>query len=59
MKKLVSALLAAVLAASLCVPVLAAEGSLEKVNTYTPGQFTDVTADLWCAANVQTMNMAS
>lgn len=53
MKKIISALLAAALAASLCVPALAAEGKLEKVNTYTPGQFTDVTADLWCAANVQ------
>ena len=50
MKKLVSGLLAV----SLCVPVLAAEGGLQKVNTYTPGQFTDVPADLWCAANVQT-----
>ena len=53
MKKFVSLLLAAVLAASLGVTALAAGGSLKKVNTYTPGQFTDVTADLWCAANVQ------
>lgn len=54
MKKVVSVLLAAVLAVSLCVSALAAESGLEKVNEYTPGQFTDVPADLWCAANVQT-----
>lgn len=54
MKKLVSGLLAAVLAAALCVPTLAAEGGLQKVNTYAPGQFTDVPIDLWCADNIQT-----
>ena len=53
MKKVISGLLAAVLAASLCVPALAA-GGFEKVNSYTPGQFTDVPADLWCADNVRT-----
>ena len=54
MKKWMSLILTAALAASLCVPAMAAGGKFEKVNTYTPGQFTDVPEDLWCAGNVQT-----
>lgn len=54
MKKLISMFLASVLAVALCVPVLAAGGKLQKIHDYTPGQFWDVPADLWCAANVQT-----
>ena len=54
MKKWMSLILAAALAASLCVPAMAAGGTFEKVNTYTPGQFTDVPEDLWCADNVRT-----
>lgn len=52
MKKLVSMLLAAVLSAALALPVCAAEA--KKVNTYTPGQFTDVPPGSWCADHVKT-----
>lgn len=54
MKKLLALLLALAMAAALCVPALAADIKFNKVNTYTPGQFTDITADAWCADNVQT-----
>lgn len=53
MKKIISCFTATALIFSLSIPALAA-GGFEKVNTYTPGQFTDVPADLWCADNVQT-----
>jgi len=52
-KKIISCFAATALIFSLSIPALAA-GGFEKVNTYTPGQFTDVPADLWCADNVQT-----
>ena len=52
MKKTLSFLLALVLAAGLVLPASALEA--EKVNTYTPGQFTDVPEGSWCAAGVQT-----
>lgn len=54
MKKCVSLLLTAILLVTLTAPALAAEGRFQKVNTYTSGQFTDVPAGAWCAANVQT-----
>ena len=54
MKKWISLMLAAALAAALCAPALAAGGGFERVNAYTPGQFTDVPEDLWCADNVRT-----
>lgn len=54
MKRLLSLLLALLMAAVFCVPAAAAGSGLKKVNGYTPGQFTDVPADAWCAANVQT-----
>ena len=55
MKKFTSLLLAVLVAFSLCVPAMAAEkNGFQKVNTYTEGQFSDVPADAWCAANVQT-----
>ena len=55
MKRFASLLLAVLVAFSLCVPAMAAERSgFRKVNTYTEGQFSDVPADAWCAANVQT-----
>ena len=53
MKKIISCFVTTALVFSLSIPALAA-GGFEKVNTYTPGQFTDVPADLWCAGNVQT-----
>lgn len=53
MKKHISILLSLLLALQLCLPALAASGG-KKVNTYTEGQFTDVTADTWCAGNVKT-----
>jgi len=53
MKKLVCLLLSLLLLSSLSVPALAISG-FRKVNGYTPGQFTDVPADSWCADNVQT-----
>ena len=52
MKKTLSFLLALVLAAGLVLPASALEA--EKVNTYTPGQFTDVPEGSWCAGAVQT-----
>ena len=56
MKRMLSLLLAALTAAALCLPGLAAGlDSFQKVRDYTPGQFTDVPADSWCAANVQTV----
>ena len=56
MKRVLSLLLATLTAASLCLPGLAAGlGGFQKVRDYTPGQFTDVPADSWCAANVQTV----
>lgn len=54
MKRFLSLLLALLMAAALCVPAMAAGSGFQKVNGYTPGQFTDVPADAWCAANVQT-----
>ena len=55
MKKFTSLLLAVLIVLSLSVPAMAAEKSgFQKVNTYTEGQFSDVPADAWCAANVQT-----
>ena len=53
MKRIISCFTAAALAFALAAPALAA-GGFEKVNTYTPGQFTDVPEDLWCADNVRT-----
>ena len=52
MKKLITLLLAGITALSLAVPGAAASG-LQKVNSYTPGQFTDAPDSLWCASNVQ------
>lgn len=52
MKETLSFLLALVLAAGLVLPASALEA--EKVNTYTPGQFTDVPEGSWCAGAVQT-----
>ncbi len=54
MKRFASWLLAALTMASLCIPAAAAGSKFQKVNDYTAGQFTDVPADAWCAANVQT-----
>ena len=55
MKKITSLLLAAVMLAALCVPASAAgRSNFKKVNTYVEGQFTDVPATSWCAANVRT-----
>lgn len=51
MRKWSALLLAALLAAQLSLPALAAGDG--RVNTYTEGQFTDVTADTWCAGNVK------
>ena len=54
MKKMVSMLLAVSMLASVSVSAAAASSSnFKKVNDYTPGQFTDVPADSWCAENVQ------
>lgn len=54
-RRVVSVLLAvAVCMSALTASVLAAErSSIPKVKTYTPGQFSDITEDSWCAANVQ------
>ena len=52
MKRLCSLLLALALLSALCIPAAAA--GFQKKNAYTPGQFTDVPPDSWCAANVQT-----
>lgn len=54
MKKWISLFLTAALAAVMCAQAMAAGGRFERVNDYTPGQFTDVPEDLWCADNVQT-----
>lgn len=54
MKKLTALFLALLLTAALCAPAMAAGTGFRKVNSYTPGQFTDVPDGLWCAANVQT-----
>lgn len=54
MKKLIALLCALALASSLCVPALAAGPKFQKVNDYTPGQFSDIAADAWCADNVKT-----
>lgn len=54
MKKLISSLLAMVLLAALCVPAHAAGlDNFQKVNTYSDGQFTDVSAANWYAENVE------
>ena len=54
MKKMVSMLLAVSMLASVSVSAAAASlSNFKKVNDYTPGQFTDVPADSWCAENVQ------
>ena len=53
MKRMISCLAAIAMAIALAVPALAS-GGFEQVNPYTPGQFTDVPADLWCAENVRT-----
>ena len=53
MKKLCSLLLALLLLSQLFVPALASEGGQGKVHTYTPGQFTDISSDAWCADNVR------
>ena len=54
MKKLTSLLLLPVVLLSLCVPSHAAGlDNFEKALTYQDGQFTDVGADSWCAANVR------
>lgn len=55
MKKITSLLLSLCLAFSLSVPAFASEKTLQKVNQYTPGQFTDVPDTLWCASNVQSV----
>ena len=47
MKKITSLLLSLCLAFSLSVPAFASEKPLQKVNQYTPGQFTDVPDTLW------------
>lgn len=52
MKKYIAILLSTLLTLQLCLPALAASGG-KKVNTYAEGQFTDVTAATWCAANVK------
>lgn len=55
MKKITSLLLSLVMLLALCAPAHAAGASnFKKVNAYMPGQFTDVPAASWCAANVQT-----
>lgn len=54
MKRFTSLLLAMLTMVSLCVPAMAAGSKFQKVYDYTPGQFTDVPAGAWCAANVQT-----
>lgn len=55
MKKIVSLLLSISLAFALSIPAFASEKTLQKVNQYTPGQFTDVPNTLWCASNVQSV----
>lgn len=55
MKKIISSLLSLCLTFSLSVPAFASEKTLQKVNQYTPGQFTDVPDTLWCASNVQSV----
>ena len=55
MKKITSLLLSLCLAFSLSAPAFASEKTLQKVNQYTPGQFTDVPDTLWCASNVQSV----
>ena len=52
MKRILSITLALILALLLCVPAMAAS-EFQKVNSYVPGQFTDVPADSWCADNVK------
>lgn len=55
MKKIISLSLALIMALSLCVPAMAVSTSkFQKVNEYTPGQFTDVPANSWYADNVKT-----
>lgn len=54
MKRLAFLLLTMLTTASLCVPAAATGSKFQKVHDYIPGQFTDVPADAWCAANVQT-----
>lgn len=52
MKRILSITLALILSLLLCVPAMAAS-EFQKVNSYVPGQFTDVPADSWCADNVK------
>lgn len=53
MKKPIALALSLLLLSQLCLPALAAGGGAKKVNAYTPGQFTDIAADAWCADNVR------
>lgn len=53
-KRMLAAITACCLLGSMTVPAMAVFDGFERVNTYTPGQFTDVPADLWCADNVRT-----
>lgn len=54
MKKFTSLLILLGLLCSLCIPARAAGlDNFEKAYTYQDGQFTDVPADSWCAANVR------
>ena len=55
-KKLLSILLAFVMATTCIMPAMAAEGlsNFKKVNDYAVGMFTDVKSSAWYAENVQT-----
>lgn len=54
-KRLCSAGLALALLLSLSTGAAAAATGFRKIQTYVPGQFSDVASDLWCAANVQSV----
>lgn len=55
-KRIAALFLAAAMTAALAIDASAAGlSNLRRVNGYTPGQFTDVPAGSWCAANVQTV----
>lgn len=53
MKRLAALTLSLCLFSQLAVPALASSGGVRRVQTYTPGQFTDITASTWCADNVR------
>lgn len=55
MKRVISLALAVLMLGTLCIPASASGVTgFQKVHTYVDGQFTDVPAESWCAANVRT-----